>query len=551
MITSSPDSIASYTRAGWWGQETLYDLLEARARVQPDAEALIDPADRMDLLGDAPQRLRYGELLARVQRLAARLEAIGVGRDKVIVAQLPNVHEMALLILAASRLGAVVSPMALQYRASEIGWVVARTRARAFVTVTRCRGFDHAAYARAHLPPEVAVYTIGEDAPAGVLRLGDAQGPIRTPRATANDIVTICWTSGTEGRPKGVPRSSNHWIAGARAKALPDPDEVYLCTFPLVAAGSIGGQLVPWLVSGGTFVLHHPFDLPLFVEQIRAERVSYTSAPPAILLRLLASADLLQQADLSSLRAIGSGSAPLAPTMLEAFHDRFGIEVINNFGSNEGCILFSTEQEIADPALRATHFPASSRQPGGAAYAGGVIETRLLDPDGSGDVEVAGRPGGLLIRGPTVFDGYWSEAGLDRSSFDAEDYFHTGDLLELVDAGAAGMLYRFVGRSKELIVRGGMKIAPAELEEHLVAMPGIKEVACVGYSDPVLGERVAAVVVPNAGETVTLERLLGFLRTRELAVYKLPERLYLADSLPRNPTNKVIRSELRNQLGIT
>lgn len=587
MITSSAHNIEAFTRAGWWGQDTLFDLLERRAAQLPHAEALVDPSDRPALLGDAPQRLRYHELLDRVLRMAAQLEAIGIGPDQVVMAQLPNVHELVVLLLAASRIGAIVSPLALQYRSSEITWVAQSTGASAFITVTRCRSFEHAAYARAHLPDTVAVFTITADPPPGVASLdaerrlrpegsaceppqeraaaGAGSGasrahPIAAPRPDANDLVTICWTSGTEGRPKGVPRSSNHWIAVAQSKARLDPDEVYLCAFPLVAMASIGGQLIPWLCFGGKFVLHHPFDLDRLLEQIRHERVTYTSAPPAILMRLLGANDLLQPKDLASLRTIGSGSAPLAPAMLMAFHDRFGIEIINNFGSNEGCALFATQDEIGDPHLRATHFPAASHRASGAPYSGAVLETRLIDPATQADISATGVAGELCIRGPTVIDGYWGHDGLDRRAFDAQGYFHTGDLLELVGAEAGSgagtnadsgaMLYRFVGRSKEIIVRGGMKISPAEIEEHLAAQPQIQEAACVSYADPVLGERVAVAVVPRPGEALTLEQVVAFLRQRGLATYKLPERIYAVEGLPRNPNNKVIRSELKQQLGI-
>jgi acyl-CoA synthetase (AMP-forming)/AMP-acid ligase II len=149
-----------------------------------------------------------------------------------------------------------------------------------------------------------------------------------------------------------------------------------------------------------------------------------------------------------------------------------------------------------------------------------------------------------------VIEGYWDDGKIDRSAFDVEGYFHTGDLLERVASPEGASLYRFVGRSKEIIVRGGMKISPAELEEHLASHPQIREAACVGIADPVLGERVAAVVVPGAGESITLDSVVAFLRQRGLATYKLPERLFTAESLPRNPNNKVIRSELKRMLGI-
>ncbi len=550
MIVASCEDIETFTRAGWWGRETLFDLVERRARVSPDAEALVDPANRMALLGDDPQRLTYRRLLERVLGFAAELERIGIGRDEVIIAQLPNMHELVVLLLAASRIGAIVSPLALQYRSNEMSWVVAQTRAKAFLTVTSCRGFEHAAYARANLPQEVKVYTVGDQAPPGVRRFAGEGDPVASQRASANDLVTICWTSGTEGWPKGVPRSHNQWLAIAYAKARPDPNEVFLCAFPLVSMASIGGQLVPWLHSGGKFVLHHPFDLERYLEQIRAERVTYTSAPPAILFRLLGAEALLERADLSSLRSIGSGSAPLVPAMLEMFQNRFGIEIINNFGSNEGCVIVATREEIADPRLRATHFPAASRRRRGAGYCGAVLETRLVNPESKADIESPGVPGELYIRGPTVFDGYWNAGKIDRSPFDEAGYFPTGDLLELVESAQGELLYRFVGRSKEIIMRGGMKISPAELEEHLAALAQIKEAACVGIADPVLGERIAAVVVLRPGQSVTLASVVAFLKERGLATYKLPERLFTAESLPRNSNNKVIRSELKRLVEI-
>ncbi|GMV46808.1 MAG: acyl--CoA ligase [Burkholderiaceae bacterium] len=548
MMTSNDGLIAAYSRAGWWRESTLHGLAAAHAARTPQLEALVDPINRPKLTGEAPARLTWAALHDKVLAFAAALHRNGVGPGDVVVAQLPNTHEAAVMLLACGHLGAILSPIALQFRASEIGRVIEATQARVFVTMGRVREFEHASYALAHVPAGVRVLGLGPALPDGVDPLLGADASAHAPpaRTAANDIVTVCWTSGTEAKPKGVPRSHNHWLAVARTKPQQRADEVYLCAFPLVAMASIGGQLVPWLHGGGRFVLHHPFDLDLYLEQIRSERVTYTSAPPAILLRVLDARPA--PADLASLAAIGTGSAPLAPDMLAAFEEGYGIEIHNNFGSNEGCSIYARRAEIADARVRATHFPAASWRPGAAPYDGSAIETRLVDPASGADVQEIGVAGELLIRGPTVFDGYWGDDGRpDRRGFDADGYFRTGDSLERVRIDDVPM-YRFVARLKEVIVRGGMKISPAELEEHLVSHPLLVEAACIGYPDPILGERVAAFVVPRDGKPVELDAVTAFLRERGVATYKLPEKVRNVAALPRNPNNKVVRADLRRLL---
>ncbi len=160
----------------------------------------------------------------------------------------------------------------------------------------------------------------------------------------ADDILTICWTSGTEGVPKGVPRSHNHWIAGSLCHydgAQIRRGDRLLNPFPLVNMAALGGCFMSWLRAAGTLLLHHPFELPVYLQQIATEQPEYAIAPPAVLMLLLQNEALLNGVDLSCLRCIGSGSAPLPPVMIRAYKERYGIEIINNFGSNEGVALCS------------------------------------------------------------------------------------------------------------------------------------------------------------------------------------------------------------------
>lgn len=301
---------------------------------------------------------------------------------------------------------------------------------------------------------------------------------------------------------------------------------------------------MPWILRRATAVLHHPFDLPTFLAQVAAERVTYNVAPPAVLNMLLKQPQLLAQLDLASLRNVCSGSAPLAPWMVRGWQEDHGICIVNFFGSNEGVALASSGIDVPDPEERARYFPRFG-VPGlrWAADDAISIETRLVDPASGELVTAPGREGELRIRGATVFDGYFGEPELTAGAFDGDGYFRTGDLFTI--AGTPPRFYQFVGRCKEIIIRGGQNISPAEVDGLVEGHPAIAEAACVGLPDEAMGERVCLVAVLRAGSSLTLEDVTAYLRARHVAAYKWPERLVLATALPRNPVGKVVRAQLR------
>jgi acyl-CoA synthetase (AMP-forming)/AMP-acid ligase II len=161
------------------------------------------------------------------------------------------------------------------------------------------------------------------------------------------------------------------------------------------------------------------------------------------------------------------------------------------------------------------------------------------------EITAPDRPGELRIAGATIFSGYWRAPEINRTAFDDQGYFRTGDLFEIAGTGSLARYYRFVGRSKEIIVRGGVNISPAELDDLLVGQPLISEAATVGIPDPLLGERVAVAVVPRGDVAPTLQDITAWLERSGVAVFKRPERLVVVDKLPRNAMNKVVRTTLR------
>ena len=553
MIVVGEEKRRRFREQGWWGDKTLADLFFANAAAHPDRVALIDAPNRMDFAFGEPQRLTYADLQAEVERYAGALVTAGIGKDDVIVIQLPNISEFVALYFAAATVGAIVSPVAVQYRSHELSAMFGIVQPKAFICGTMMKGADHIAVVRPLLGDSVRLMTLGPNAPDDVVNL-DAE-PARpeqllahrvATKIDADDIFTICWTSGTTGIPKGVPRSHNHWVGiapGTYVTSRLEDGDVLLNPFPLINMGSIGGVTMSWLRVAGTMVLHHPFDPQVYLTQIATERPHFTIAPPAVLNMLLQNEAQLAKVDLSSLRTIGSGSAPLAPAMVQGFQERLGLHVINIFGSNEGMTLITGPDDVPDPIERASYFPNGLDI---TPYYGStpqlIMESRLVSPQGGAAITAEDVPGELQIRGAAVFEGYWKAPAQTAAAFTEDGWFKTGDLFQLE---RGGRFLRFVGRCKDLIIRGGVNISPEEVDQLLGGHPLLVEACVFSLPDPVMGERVGVAAVPRDGQDVSLDDVTGYLRHQDLAVFKLPERLFRFDSLPRNVTNKVMRSEVR------
>jgi acyl-CoA synthetase (AMP-forming)/AMP-acid ligase II len=567
MILDSYDRVAEYTAAGIWGRKTLMDLVMDTAALTPDAEALVDPPNRSELMPGEPRRLTYRVLVEQVENLAASLLTAGLRNDDVLMVQLPNTVEIVQVLLACARLGVICSPVPVQFRTHELRYVMPLLEPKAFVTCVEFEGHAHLDMVRGLQPEFPSLSTIiatGGELPVGVIALDDLllkpqdadalHVELELNPVDANDIFTVCWTSGTEADPKGVPRSHNHWIAPAWAPIdgarLPKGCTV-LCPFPMVNLSGIGAMMTVWILTGGKMALHHPFSLPVYMQQIAVEKAQFPVAPPVLLTLLLRNEELLAKADLTSVICIGSGSAPLSPAMVAGWQER-GIVVMNFYAANEGQVLASGIDDCPDPEDRARFFPRFGAE--GFAFANRCtrgMQSRLVDPETGQLIDEPGVLGELRVKGPTMFPGYWRRPDLTAKSLDDEGFFRTGDLFEIGEAGGEPSRYRFVGRLKDLIVRGGFKIAPEEVESLLAGMPAIQESAVVGLPNPRTGdEDVCAVVVPRAGQNVTLADIKAFLREKDVAAYKVPRKLVVFDSLPRNALGKVIKREIRERVGI-
>lgn len=560
MILSSAERIAECRRRGWWGDRTVDDVFREAVAVSGDLEAIVDPPNRTVLVGGPARRLTFAELDLEVDRLASQWLALGLRRGDVVAAQIPNVVEAGIVLLACARLGLVFCPIAMAFRAHELRYLLTKSGARLIVGVQRFKESSPAEALRLlleEIPTLERLMLVSDGASVGFPLDGGETLAVDLAALAAYrqanpvdplDTLTICWTSGTEARPKGVPRHHSHWLANGEACSeigRVRPGDSILNPFPMINTASIGGMVMPWLMNRARLVQHHPFDLPVFLQQLQGERIVYTVAPPAVLSQLLKNEQVLASIDLSTLRSLGSGSSPLAPWMVEGWQTNHGIGIVNIFGSNEGCALFSTPEDLPDPHERAQYFPRFGMA--GVQWSSRFsrkVDTRLVDLGTGLDITEPGQPGELRIDGAMRFDGYWEEPELNANAFDERGFFRTGDLFEIAGEGALSRYFRFIGRVKEVIIRGGMKISPAELDGLIEAHPSIKEAAFCGVPDDVLGERVGLVAVAKPGSELTLADAVDFLRALDLAPIKLPEHLRVVDQLPRNSLGKVLRREL-------
>ena len=557
MILTNKKRIERFVSNGWWGEATLYSIFQEALNACSDQEALVDPENRLVITGDIPQRLSFKEINVIVEKYAAIFYEKGLRKDDIVIIQLPNVVELPMIYLALSKLGIICSPIPMQYGAFEIASIVNETNPKAFISIASFNGKAHAKELISSFTNGEIKFSLGEvehfidlnSSEPGSETMKSQQAYAQDNPISANDIFTICWTSGTTGTPKGVPRSHNLWLPMAKAAAFvsnTEEGDALLNPFPMINMASIGGFLFNWLLCKGKLVQHHPFDLNVFLNQISNENIKYTIAPPAIMNMLLNNPAILDQQDLSSLRCIGCGGAPLSEWMVKTFQNKYNLTVQNIFGSNEGATLLSSRNEIDDPNLRAKYFPRFGVD--GLNWSNPVskiVKTKLISLETNEEIVEPGKPGELLISGATVFDGYWNAPEANAEVFDEDGYFRTGDLFEISPDNTEKKYYKFCGRCKDLIIRGGMNISPEELDNLLSSHPKMLEVAVTAYDDEILGEKVGVVAVVIEGETLTLSEVIDFLKDKQIAKYKMPEKLRVIDVLPKNPVGKVLRRELK------
>lgn len=524
FVPCPEDVAARYRAAGYWTGEPLDRILRDGALRSGDATAVV--------CGE--RRVTYQTLDARVDRLAAALWELGLRpRDRVVV-QLPNVLELIECLFALFRLGAIPVMALPGHRRLEIAQFCAHAEAVAYVIPDVFGNFDYRPLAR-----EL------RDAPGGTLRhvivLGDAgsdfvsystldASPRDLPPVSADEIALLQLSGGSTSVSKLIARSHDEYFYSVRA-SVPlcglDERSIYLVAlpgahnYPLSSAGILGA-----LVARGRVVMSlHPHPDHAF-PLLEREKVTITAVVPP-LARVWLAALQARRARFPSLEVLQVGGAKLDPTLAHHLVDRFGCKLQQVFGMAEGLVNYT---RLDDPVERVVGTQGRPMSDGD--------EIRIVD-EADRDVP-EGTVGQLLTRGPYTIRGYYRAPEHDRVAFTRDGFYRTGDRVRRTPDGDLVV----EGRVKEQINRAGEKIAPVELEEHLVTHPDVAEVAVVGVPDPMLGEKICAVVVPNAGRVLRRPDVLGHLRKRGLAEFKLPDRVTFAEFLPRTKVGKIDKTAL-------
>ncbi|WP_030802118.1 class I adenylate-forming enzyme family protein [Streptomyces sp. NRRL S-337] len=518
----------------------LYALFRARRISNPHAIAVIDSRGEVS----------YAELDHQARCLATGLAATGVCPGDVVGVQLPNSREAVAADLAVAALGAVALPFPVGRGGREALSLLGRSGARAVIAATEHRGAEHArelaelATSSGELPALRAVIAAGPGpVPGGCLSLADllrtdasAFTPARPDPDTAARILV---SSGSEAEPKMVAYSHNA-LAGGRGNSLASllPDGMRpRCLFlvPLGSAFGSSGTAVTLARHGGSLILLDHFTPDAALEAMRTHRPSHVLGVPTMVRMML---DRLPDgaAPATGLTALVLGGSALDAATCDEARRTFGCAVVNLYGSADGVHCHG--------GLPARNAPANDLDSGPGITVGQpdprVCEIRIAPLPGSTSDEA----GEIIARGPMTPLCYVGAPELNMRYRTADGWVRTGDL----GVRDADGILRVVGRLKDIVIRGGANISPAEVEGELSFHPDVRDVLCVGVPDPLMGERLAACVVPRPGRKPELESLCAHLDARGLERRKHPERLLLVtDELPLTPAGKPDRTALRER----
>ena len=487
----------------------LYERFDAVFRTGRQARALVSPSDsNADLL--------YGDLLLAVERAAGALVRVGVGPGDRVLVQVDKTPAAVVLYLACLKAGAIYTPINTAYTAPEVAYFLTDAEPKLFVAGDTDR-----------VPPKCAarVETLTASAAGSWPELvADAQPFSHTVTRADDDIAALVYTSGTTGRSKGAMLTHANLRSNGETLCAywgwRDGD-VLLHALPIFHVHGLFVALHCAFLKGTPVVFLPAFDAETIIREL--PRCTVLMGVPTFYTRLLERPDFGAET-CRNMRLFISGSAPLTEQTFAAFESRTGMRILERYGMSE--TLMNTSNPLD-----------GERVAGTVGFSLPAVETRIADD--AGRAVAAGHVGGIEVRGPNVFKGYWRMPERTAEEFRDDGYFITGDLGTMDDAGRVSI----VGRSKDLVISGGYNVYPKEVEALLDELPGVRESAVIGVPHADFGEGVVAVLVVS-GEAVTLAQVDRHLAGR-MARYKQPKQVVCVDELPRNAMGKVQKATLR------
>jgi long-chain acyl-CoA synthetase len=476
----------------------------------------------------------YAELDEMSSRFGAGLKEHGLDRGDVVAIQMPNVPDFLVTYFGTLKAGLTVLPLNPLLKAPEIEYHLTDSRARLILTFEGLS--DEAAKAAGTVGiPVYAASLTGAAPPSGIRPLDELLATGERPDAvdavtpvSSDDTAVLMYTSGTTGRPKGAELTHfqlymNCTIAGGLFGSR--SDDVNLAVLPFFHVFGLSSVVNVAVRFGGSLAIVPRFDPSAVLDAIEADRCTVIGGVPTML-QALAAMDVTGR-DLSCLRIAVSGGASLPGEIMRAFEEKFGIVVLEGYGLSETASTASFNRSAADRKVLSIGRPIWGVQ---MRVAG--ADDRPLPP-GSDHV------GEILVRGHNVMKGYLRQPEATAETLRG-GWLHTGDLGYVDEDG----YFFIVDRTKDLIIRGGYNVYPRELEEVLFGHPDIVEAAVIGKPDDRLGEEIVAVVVQRDGAHLTAEDVINYSKER-VAAYKYPREVRFVDALPKGPTGKILKTELR------
>jgi 2,3-dihydroxybenzoate-AMP ligase len=530
--------VQDYLRQGYWKAESLADLLETRARQCPGHT----------FVTDAQGRLSYGEIDRLAARVAVRLLDLGLKRRDIVLFQLPNVREFIIVFFALQKIGVIPVMCLPHHRARELSYFAELTGANAYLFPQQFRNFDYLPMARdiqAANPRLRHLLALGAGSERGVSYLGpwieeqprvsDVARELAPHRPDPFEVAFMLLSGGTTGVPKLIPRTHVDYLCNAAecARVLGwDSDTVFMIALPAAHNFPLGAPgMLAVLVAGGSVAMCLSTDAETVFAAIERQKPTFLGVTPALLIALLNS-PAQRNYNLESLRFIYAGGQKMLPELVERMRATWKFAMPGHaFGMAEGLTNLTRPGDPWKDILETQGRPVSVAD-----------EIRIIDDDGN---EVSpGAVGELITRGPYTIRGYYKSDEYNRMAFTPDGFYRTGDMVRLHPTGNLVV----EGRKKDLINRGGEKISAEEIENLILSHESVHTAAVVAMPDAVMGERSCAFVILKPGRSLTLDQLLLFLQGKQIAKFKLPERLEIVDTLPLSGMGKVSKKDLRETI---
>jgi long-chain acyl-CoA synthetase len=502
--------------------ETLGDVLNVPVQLDPEKIAIYFE----------DQKMPYRELDAMANRAANALIEAGVEPGDRVAIHVDNRTEFIILFLGVMRTGAILVPTNVMYTRDELDHILGDSGAKVLFVLDR-------------FAPKVAGYPSGSGGLEKIIEVGfpqlddsvaldaflaNASGERPQVSVSPDDVAIIQYTSGTTGKPKGAMVSHFNVLkligilGDMPGLSRRDEHDVTLVVLPLFHAYALDLVINQAFVTSQSLVVVNRFDPEAVFALIEKHKVTlFYGAPP--MFHAFVNTTGLERYDVSSLQGVYSGAAPLPVVILERFRDMTGVEICEGYGLSE------TAPTLTSNAAGLVN------KPGAVGPAIPEVTLRIVDEE---DEDVPpGQVGEIIARGPNIFKGYWNR---DEETAEAMrgGWFHTGDMGRVDEDG----YYYIVDRKKDMIVVSGYNVYPIEVENVVLRHPKVADAAVIGVPDEYQGESVKALLVLKAGETMSLDELTGYCR-EHLAAFKVPRHMSIREALPKSPTGKVVKRELR------